>query len=771
MYKRQNFCHVASNNRNQVKVGVFVYRTTDDLATVSASGYFNESIIDINLHDLIIHEQIDASDNTKIESNLLCVTERTLENIGTTVALSNWEKAAEELFVKVDGSSVMSGPLKFSAGSFRGAISGGLNGVTFFKMDAEGNLTQIASLSNTQFVPSGDNTFEIGTTSRKIKNIYVKKINNGHDINVPATNSDDTLALKSQVDDAANSGEQLYTTGVWYAKMYSATTIPAEAAVEGRNYADFSQVDGNNDPIIVVYTYTNGAWALTETITPPKNHNGYMVITSKIWDIAEQAGQQGGLVLWSHNQGTFTPYPRIVSFEDIEVTGDSTVIMPANPTQNQIVNKDYVDSNANPLKYATNCITEIPQDINLTLSSGTLTLKAGSKIYVPNGSGVFNEVIVANDISTTSTANGKLMIFTTTNANGLTNNLLVENCVSGTTDTWAGSGVAHMWYDTSANLVKYYNSAGVASGTRSLPIAIVTVSGGAISSIDQVFNGFGYIGSTVFVLPRVKYLCPDGRNTDGTLKNTSVTVQNVITKTVPTNLGWHYLTLASTGTNGDLATNFYEGTERPSNPTTYSRYYDSVENKIYNIVSGVYGSAVQAVIPVRIEHSSSSPYAITSWNSPTVFHAVDYSDLKSMLDTIYSVGSLYIGTQASCPMESLITGSVWELVSAGNALWTGNGTTGSGVTANADYANAPANTTIAAGAPNITGAESYGDNSNTTGSGAFYFEASGRGHVGDHSGSNGESLKFDASLSNSIYGNSTTVQPPAYVVNVWRRTA
>ena len=33
----------------------------------------------------------------------------------------------------------------------------------------------------------------------------------------------------------------------------------------------------------------------------------------------------------------------------------------------------------------TNCITGIPQDIKLELSSGTLTLKAGSKVYVPNG--------------------------------------------------------------------------------------------------------------------------------------------------------------------------------------------------------------------------------------------------------------------------------------------------------------------------------------------------------------------------------------------------
>lgn len=33
----------------------------------------------------------------------------------------------------------------------------------------------------------------------------------------------------------------------------------------------------------------------------------------------------------------------------------------------------------------TNCITEIPQDIKLELKDGVLTLKAGSKVYVPNG--------------------------------------------------------------------------------------------------------------------------------------------------------------------------------------------------------------------------------------------------------------------------------------------------------------------------------------------------------------------------------------------------
>lgn len=130
--------------------------------------------------------------------------------------------------------------------------------------------------------------------------------------------------------------------------------------------------------------------------------------------------------------------------------------------------------------------------------------------------------------------------------------------------------------------------------------------------------------------------------------------------------------------------------------------------------------------------------------------------VETVLSTIYPVGSVYIGTQLSCPMASLITGSTWTLVSSGKALWTGTGSNG--------------NTTIAAGLPNITGA------TGATGKGTPGYNVSGAFYTDGSSNACSDStisacLKFDASRSNSIYGKSNTVQPPAYVVNVWRRTA
>lgn len=136
----------------------------------------------------------------------------------------------------------------------------------------------------------------------------------------------------------------------------------------------------------------------------------------------------------------------------------------------------------------------------------------------------------------------------------------------------------------------------------------------------------------------------------------------------------------------------------------------------------------------------------------------------NVLKAIYPVGSVYIGTQNTCPMASFF--GTWTLVSSGKALWTGTGSNG--------------NSTIAAGLPNITGYsdqfdDSSGYHKDINVNGAFYKQAlSKTGRTTGDSSTGGYTwyrFGFDASRSNSIYGKSSTVQPPAYVVNVWRRTA
>lgn len=393
MFNKQNFCHIASNNRNDVKVGVFVYKTTDDLETVAASGYFNEKIVDINLHDLIVHEWHDPIDRTNVEYNLLCVTERTLDNVATSLIMSNWEKGVQEIIEDLDNTYVrktgdtMSGPLSFSNADGAGGIWGYTNGVVFFRYSGTTRVPLVAT-SDEVLMPYENDTMTLGAANHRWKELNVKdafigttytaRINNGYNLAVPQKSG--TLATIDDVNDAlANAGSSLTSKGVWYAQMYAGTTPPA--AEDGTNYADFSQTDGQGNPIIVIYERQNGAWVQVDTITPPANYNGYVMVTSKIWDIPEQAGQQGGQINWDCVHKTFTPYPKIISFEDAALTGNSTVQMPVTPTNDSIVNKDYVDTAiAGQVKILNVVVTAGTGEITITLSATPTTIVVNTLI-------------------------------------------------------------------------------------------------------------------------------------------------------------------------------------------------------------------------------------------------------------------------------------------------------------------------------------------------------------------------------------------------------
>ena len=202
---------------------------------------------------------------------------------------------------------------------------------------------------------------------------------------------------------------------------------------------------------------------------------------------------------------------------------------PADASGKEVTSADFIKSDiqSNLLNYTTNRILEIPQDIKLELNNGTLTLKAGSKVYVPNGSGGFEAVITTYDKSQKPNYNANCLCFPVT-SDGLANhdrNL----CFSGTTQPTSGQ----VWLNT--NTMQFYVSSdnGVTWNLRNdycLPIAkTIATSGTGITSIDQVFNGFGYIGGTLFALPGVKIQTPNGKNEDGTYKSVIRSVDSVRT--------------------------------------------------------------------------------------------------------------------------------------------------------------------------------------------------------------------------------------------------
>lgn len=258
----------------------------------------------------------------------------------------------------------------------------------------------------------------------------------------------------------------------------------------------------------------------------------------------------------------------------------------------------------------TNCITYIPQDIKLELNNGTLTLKAGSKVYVPNGVGVFDSITTTRDINISATGgSGKVLVsINSTETTGSASN--INNCVSGAGVTPVDYGLA---YDTTTNIITRYGASGsISYSNSSFPLAVCSQTNGTITSIDQVFNGFGYIGSTVFALPGVKCLTPYGRNEDGSLRNTEHTTSSVLT-TTNNDTGKQTICLYSSAIE-----TYFAGYKKDFGVV----YYDDVENKNYASFSETALSFVGDVVR--------SSGKITSFTPKTAFHAVDYNDAAKL---------------------------------------------------------------------------------------------------------------------------------------------
>ena len=268
-----------------------------------------------------------------------------------------------------------------------------------------------------------------------------------------------------------------------------------------------------------------------------------------------------------------------------------------------------------------NCITYIPQDIKLELNNGTLTLKAGSKLYVPNrfeSDGTtkkFDVVITDRDVSIPKWNNSVPGLISITSNREIWIALLEQQYSGGSAPT---SQLA-LWYDTTNNIIKSSSNSGSTwKEGYCLPIAICTSDSSKWTSIDQVFNGFGYIGSTVYALPGVKGLIPNSRNADGSLKNIEFVNDRVLSyEQAGTFSNFDVLLVAKKAISG---------------------YYVNLDTQ-NNVLIGQGGEIYKDRFVVG--KASVESGNITSFTPKTVFHALDYND-KSTISGWSMPSSRYI---------------------------------------------------------------------------------------------------------------------------------
>ena len=258
----------------------------------------------------------------------------------------------------------------------------------------------------------------------------------------------------------------------------------------------------------------------------------------------------------------------------------------------------------------TNCITKIPQDIKLELDNGTLTLKAGSKVYKGDGTAVN---ITSDRINNDTSKNGQYFIC----INVISQSVEVAKVSTSTSGADKGDvGTFSAWYDTTNKIVYRYGN-DISSGCEvSLPIAIITMDSTGTKSIDQVFNGFGYIGNTVFALPGIKGLIPNRFNTDGSLNSSKFKTTSVST-----------LDNTSSGDKEFAIANTHKLYQ------IYSKgYIKYLQDKNLNITTA--GSIVGLTVVGTFTADSTG--RITSLTPNTAFHALDYNEFEYLISSVPS---------------------------------------------------------------------------------------------------------------------------------------
>lgn len=253
----------------------------------------------------------------------------------------------------------------------------------------------------------------------------------------------------------------------------------------------------------------------------------------------------------------------------------------------------------------TNGITYIPQDIKFEIVDGTTpTLYAGSEVWVPYGKAApalsVGDSLNSGIITAISWDGGRLFYkvrYDTDLSIDITSdpaNAEFVTSISPSHSFWwfnptysqdtapSGFGQYALWYDTAENIVKITDDSGSTwQNYGSLPIGVFTMAGtGATKKVKHVFNGVGYIGTTVFAVPGVKGLMADGLNEDGSYKSIERTFDRFVMRSMAFDRTAFYGVVLD-GEYTIQGDNYMEAAELPAAPDGYAFCYRKSDNTLW----------------------------------------------------------------------------------------------------------------------------------------------------------------------------------------------
>lgn len=253
----------------------------------------------------------------------------------------------------------------------------------------------------------------------------------------------------------------------------------------------------------------------------------------------------------------------------------------------------------------TNGITYIPQDIKFEIVDGTTpTLYAGSEVWVPYGTAA-PELSIGDSLNsgiiTAISWDGSALFYKVRYDTDLNIDITDDpasadfvTSISPYHSYWwfeftysqdtapSGFGQYALWYDTAENIVKCTIDSGATwQNYGSLPVGVFTMAGtGATKKVKHVFNGFGYIGTTVFAVPGVKGLMADGLNEDGSYKSVERTFDKMVMRTMAFDRSAFYGVVLD-GEYTIQGDNYTEAVELPAAPDGFAFCYRKSDNTLW----------------------------------------------------------------------------------------------------------------------------------------------------------------------------------------------
>lgn len=391
---------------------------------------------------------------------------------------------------------------------------------------------------------------------------------------------------------------------------------------------------------------------------------------------------------------------------------DGTVLAWTNPTEQ--VEQDIASINEKLIKktHMTNCITEIPQDVNMTIQMETgdkmyawvnyivgyvlysktenvvdgdelyskddygnfnasrvigenvtivdettlqddvnmgynltrnseydtveyhydLTLKAGAKLYFPNGldaeENPTTEIRHTNEdikIRNSSKLDGRYLLCMNDSE------LLFEDLdaiVSGKEFPTEGLVENQKFFNVTTNRICQYNGTEWIEIVQSLPFAVIVIKDYEIYDFDEVFNGFGFMGNLVFALPGVKALLPYGKNEDGSYNSVEYVQENITMSIRDWEPTVNEYLVYGEGWFG-FEEKYFEQTVQPDDSYPYSFWYNPSSNHMSYFYLTDWYRFPEMCVATNISKDSA---IITDWNIKKVFKIADQIDLNDRIN-------------------------------------------------------------------------------------------------------------------------------------------